>query len=107
MSAENKTPAEDAGLPSVRVASLVAQLRALELHRQMRALPDPLALLAPLEGVLSEAAERAEGLARADVPKLLADLDAFRRMYDAQAKRQGREGGLWRELLDLLRKLGR
>lgn len=107
MSAENKTPAENAGFPSVRVASLVAQLRTLELYRQMRALPDPLALLAPIESVLVKAAERGEGLARADVPKLLSDLGAFRRMYNAQAKRQSREGGLWRELLDLLRKLGR
>lgn len=107
MSAESKTPAENAGFPSVRVASLVAQLRALELYRQMRALPDPLAFLVPIEGVLSKASERGEGLARAEVTKLLADLGAFRRMYNAQAKTQSREGGLWRELLDLLRKLRR
>lgn len=96
-----------ANAPSVRVASLVAQLWIFELHRQMRAMPDPLAVLAPVEDALSEAAQRGEGLASADVHKLLADLGACRRMCKVQAKRQSREGGLWRELLDLLRKVGR
>lgn len=106
MSAQAKLPAPEAdAFMAVRGASVVAQLRAIELHRQLCALPDPLTSLAAVEAGLAAAAELGDGFTSADLKKLQADLGAFRRVYEAQATRQSRECRLWRELFELLRKL--
>lgn len=101
---DQKAAADAATFPSIRIASLVAQLRAEEMQRQASGSPDPLASFAPIEGQLSEAAERGEGLVHAEVLKLRADLRGHRQTCEARLKRSNRVDGLWCELLELLRK---
>jgi hypothetical protein len=103
---DQKPAAESGATVPKRIASLVAQLWAIEMHRQLSVAPDPLFLLAPIEDPLLKAAERGEGLDHAAVLKLLAATGDHRRMCRARLKRHNREGGLWRELLDLLLKRG-
>lgn len=108
MSEHDQKPAAGAdACPSVRIASLVAQLRAEEMHRQACGAPYPLASLTRIEHYIAKAAARGEGLGHAGVLKLRADLGDHRQKCEAQLKRSSRVGGLWRELLDLLWKWGR
>lgn len=88
--------------PSVRITSVVAQLRAEEMHRQARGAPYPLASLTRIEHQLSDAIARGEGLGNADVLKLQTALGDHRQKCETQLKRSSRVGGLWSELLDLL-----
>lgn len=99
---DQNLPAEVDASSSVRITSLVAQLRAEEMHRQARGAPYPLASLTRIEHQLSGAVARGEGMSHADVLKLQAALGDHRQKCETQLKRSSRVGGLWSELLDLL-----
>lgn len=103
MSEHDQTPAAEVGaFPSARIASLVAQLRADEMHRQACGSPYPLASLTRIEHQLSEAAQRGDGLGHAEVLKLRANMGDHRQKCEARLKRSNRVDRLWGELLDLL-----